>query len=211
MFDFSSLNKLRDDLNRAIVNNDLDLFSLLVNKQDTAADERLHNLNYLDKDGQTPLHRSCYHGNLEFTKLLVENGANQHIQNKDGWYPVHLASYHGHSEIAKYLLSQDNSATKLEVFESEPTNKKRTRDQFDPGISTHKKPKFEPEVEADQDEDEENSLDTSSESFDNDQTTADALTDILDNSIDPDIYLRGQLDLDYGLEALDGIDLEALE
>ena len=209
MFDFSSLSKLRNDLNRAIVNNDLDLFSRLVKASDDCK-ERLHNLNYLDTEGQTPLHRTCYHGNLAFIKLLVENGANQHIQNKDGWYPVHLASYYGHSEIVKYLLSEDNSATKLQVFESEPTNKKRTRDQFDPGIPTLKRPKVEPEPEPDVESSDDDSFDTSSESCDG-QSADDTSPDNLIDSIDPDIYLTDHQNEDYGLEALDSIDIVALE
>lgn len=121
MFDFTQLNRLRSQLSHAIVTNDLDLFSQLVGSSNESKDTpgRLHNLNYLDTDGQTPLHRTCHRGQLAFVKLLVENGANQHIQNKDGWYPVHLAGYYGHCDIVKYLLSEENFVDhpKIDVYE----------------------------------------------------------------------------------------------
>ena len=101
MLDLSSLVNSRNELNQAIEANNMKQLSELLLQGHL-------NLNYVDsRDGQTPLHKSCTHGHLSATKILVENGASRHIQNDQGWFPIHLASFHGHFEIVIYLLSLD--------------------------------------------------------------------------------------------------------
>ena len=54
-------------------------------------------------DGNTPLHRACFLGNLEkVQKMIVNHNLNE--ENKDGDTPLHFASYRGHLEIVKTLI-----------------------------------------------------------------------------------------------------------
>ena len=66
------------------------------------------NLNYIDTEGESPLHRGCLQGNLDIIKLLVEYGANQSIRNKFGWFPIHIASYYGHMDVFMFLIDENN-------------------------------------------------------------------------------------------------------
>lgn len=114
MYNFESLFKQRGELCEAIVNRDQkSLESLLV--------ETKMNLNYLDKDGQTPLHRACMIGSLDICRVLIKSGASQDIKNKDGWFPIHLASYYGHFDILVFLLNRNNfrSESIIDVYQDE--------------------------------------------------------------------------------------------
>lgn len=101
MIDFTRLAKLRDDLIEAIESRD-------VNKVRTVLARGFVNLNFVDKQGQTPLHRSCSTGSAEICKILVEHGASQSIRNSNGWYPIHIASYHGYTDVVKFFLDETN-------------------------------------------------------------------------------------------------------
>lgn len=118
MLELTRVYNLRDELNTAIQTNDLKKITALL-----AAKHRpgqYINLNYLDnKDGQTPLHKSCSSGNLQITKVLIENGASQHIQNHQGWFPLHLASFYGHYEIVMLLMKSTGEIKKETNLESE--------------------------------------------------------------------------------------------
>ncbi|RMZ95099.1 notch-regulated ankyrin repeat-containing -like [Brachionus plicatilis] len=113
MIDFTRVAKLRDDLNVAVESSDAKRLRQIL----TSA---YVNLNFVDKEGQTPLHRSCSRGNLEICKILVEYGASQGIRNSIGWYPIHLASYHGYTDIVKFLLDETNfkKESLINVYES---------------------------------------------------------------------------------------------
>lgn len=64
------------------------------------------------EDLKRPLHIACENGNLEITKLLLQNGAqvNALMEFNDGneaeknISPLHIACYHGHVRIVKLLL-----------------------------------------------------------------------------------------------------------
>ena len=100
MLDLSNLYATRAELYNAIKENNLAKLSkmLMANKQNYI------NLNFIDKDGQSPLHRSCIIGNLDMVKMLVKFGANYNLANRDGWYPIHIASYFGFAHIVMYLI-----------------------------------------------------------------------------------------------------------
>ena len=103
MIDLSNLFKLRQQLHDAITSKNIQILKRLLDNVNFI------NLNYVDKEGQTPLHRSCRLGNLKIVELLCEHGASQMIINRDGWFPIHLAAYYGHIHIVSYLLKQQQT------------------------------------------------------------------------------------------------------
>ena len=52
------------------------------------------------------LHTAAWHGNLEVTKYLIENGADMYISNKKGNLPMHVAISGGKVEIVKLLIEK---------------------------------------------------------------------------------------------------------
>jgi ankyrin repeat protein len=97
MIDFSSLYRIRDDLNDAIKTEDLTCLAKIMSKEN-------FNLNYIDKNGQSPLHMCCAVGNLDMIRILIDNGASINLINRDGFYPIHIASYYGFADIVGYLI-----------------------------------------------------------------------------------------------------------
>ena len=118
MIDFTDLYKMRANLKDAISNQDLDRIKNIFSVNDYV------NLNYLDKDGHTPLHRVCMFGNLEICKFLVDKGASQNIKNKEGWFPIHIASYFDQPDILAYLLDEKSfkSESIITVFNTDSHN-----------------------------------------------------------------------------------------
>lgn len=118
MLDFSNLMKQRAELTNAISTNNTDELAQILKSSNYI------NLNYVDAEGETPLHRSCARGNLEMVKLLVQHGANQSIKNKAGWFPIHLASFYGHMDIFLFLIDQNNfkHQPNLIVYHEESSN-----------------------------------------------------------------------------------------
>lgn len=111
MLDFTELYNIRSELHNAIKQNDVKKLTLLVSNNEP--NRRYVNLNYLDTvDGQSPLHKAARLGHAGIVKVLIENGASQHIQSKNGWFPLHLASFFGHMDIVMMLLSGSSESVK---------------------------------------------------------------------------------------------------
>ena len=134
MINFNKLKNMRAGLMAAIESNDFNyLNNLLANKCDSngapikskQSNEEFINLNFLSEEGSTPLHQVCMTGNLPIMKLLVLNGASQHIKNKDGWFPIHLATYTGNMEIIMFLLNADNFKSESCLLVVDKTEPKR--------------------------------------------------------------------------------------
>ncbi|KAN0141605.1 Ankyrin repeat-containing domain protein [Lactarius tabidus] len=49
-------------------------------------------VNARDKDGDTPLHFACFHGNFKTALVLLDHGAEVNAQNADGQTPLHRVS-----------------------------------------------------------------------------------------------------------------------
>jgi ankyrin repeat protein len=118
MIDFSNLTKKRNELTIAINNNSPNELEKIL---ETSS---YFNLNYVDQEGETPLHKSCLKGNLDLVKILVKHGANQSIKNKSGWFPIHIASFYGHIEILMFLIDENNfkHQNSIAVFDNENNN-----------------------------------------------------------------------------------------
>ena len=130
MIDFSKLLKKRAQLTDAIVERDLESVRFILGDLSTGS-KQLFNLNYTDRDGQSPLHRSCFIGDLSIVKLLINNGASQDIPNKDGWFPIHLASFNAHIDIVKYLIDESNLNSQIEPYVQYQTGRVRVMDNFE--------------------------------------------------------------------------------
>ncbi|CAG2198854.1 unnamed protein product [Mytilus edulis] len=52
-------------------------------------------INMLDIDFETPLHKSCRKGSVDVILTLLDNGADKRTTNKDGYIPVYLAKTEG--------------------------------------------------------------------------------------------------------------------
>jgi ankyrin repeat protein len=50
-------------------------------------------------------------GNVDFVRLLVEQGADVAVRADNGWTPLHLASFCGCVEVARFLIEQGADAT----------------------------------------------------------------------------------------------------
>lgn len=61
-------------------------------------------INITDTDNYTPLHRACYHNNVEVVKFLIENGADIHARTVEGWTPLHCTARWEAMESAAVLL-----------------------------------------------------------------------------------------------------------
>ena len=58
-------------------------------------------MNAENKVGQTPLHKSALHGQLEVARALIEKGADVNAKNKVGQTPLHYSADNGHLEVAR--------------------------------------------------------------------------------------------------------------
>ena len=72
--------------------------------------------------GDNALHCVCVWGDIEATKLLVENGINLHQKGELGFTPLRVAHDFGHPLIVEYLLAAGADPSALdapEVFDRE--------------------------------------------------------------------------------------------
>ena len=63
------------------------------------------NIDLLDKNGQTPLHRAAKKDNTNAIKELIRLGANVNLQDNRGQTPLHIAAIRGHPGAIKELIS----------------------------------------------------------------------------------------------------------
>lgn len=65
------------------------------------------NHDFIDKStGSTPLHLSCFSGNMELVSYIVECGASLNVQNVGGMTPLHIACDRQYNEIAIFLIKK---------------------------------------------------------------------------------------------------------
>ncbi len=177
MLDFSSLTKLRQELDEAVLSDDPCRLSKLISLNENG--NNFVNVNYICSDGQTLLHKACKAGNLSMCRVLVENGASQNIKNKQGWFPIHLASYHGHLDVVLFLLNDNNFKPDsiIAVYDEQPSfiyrNKYRSSNKLktfkhDAEISTYRDVSTSLDDSGDSDSSDEKSDESSSESSDED-------------------------------------------
>jgi ankyrin repeat protein len=63
-------------------------------------------LEAVDLDGQSPLHRAASRGRTEVASLLIKVGADVNRKGIFAEMPLHTASYWGHPEFVKLLIAR---------------------------------------------------------------------------------------------------------
>jgi hypothetical protein len=73
-------------------------------------------INFMDKDGVTPLmHAACYN-RVEVVKTLIERGADVNAVRADGFTPLLLAIFFGHLDVVRVLVENGADATATTRF-----------------------------------------------------------------------------------------------
>jgi ankyrin repeat protein len=67
-------------------------------------------VNAVDSNGWTALHRAADGGHDESVQLLLERGANVNAKTPDGQTPLHRASVKGHNDTVRILLTGNADA-----------------------------------------------------------------------------------------------------
>jgi len=73
-------------------------------------------LHALDSDGSTPLHCAAWKGHAEVAALLLERGADVHVENENdhwGGTPLHAAAHANNNAIVKLLLEHGADPAKV--------------------------------------------------------------------------------------------------
>lgn len=73
-----------------------------------------------DLDGNTPLVRVGFLGNLELANELLERGADVNAKNDIGYTALHFAAQEGHAAVAKLLLAKGAEVDALDVNGNTP-------------------------------------------------------------------------------------------
>lgn len=72
-------------------------------------------VNEQDDEGVTVLHKSCFSGQLEVVRLLVENGAELELRDDRGWTCLHYAAFGGHVDVVNFLVNSCIDVTSLSL------------------------------------------------------------------------------------------------
>lgn len=90
----------------------MDYLIVLQNNDKEALEKYLNNHDANEEiQGQSLLYWAVYLGNVEFTKILIERGADVNGKDKLGRTPLEITSYFGFLEIAELLLKHDAKIT----------------------------------------------------------------------------------------------------
>ena len=105
-------------------------FSAVVESEVRELDELLSSgsfdVNQVDENGETLLHKAALEGDVDCIRILFKHGAEVDIKNKNGWPPVHFALINGNLSAMVYLIecgTDMEEYTKLRVREYEKVQK----------------------------------------------------------------------------------------
>lgn len=77
-------------------------------------------LDALDRDASTPLHRAIGAGRMEVAELLLERGAHPGTRNREGQTPLHLAAGAGRGRTVERLLEAGADPSVKDALERTP-------------------------------------------------------------------------------------------
>ena len=69
---------------------------------------------FRNKDGETLLHWTASHGEVELTMALIAGGANVLASNIHGEIPLHCATHEGEEETARVLMQASDGSERIE-------------------------------------------------------------------------------------------------
>lgn len=72
-------------------------------------------INQIDEHGNSLLHHSCWSGNVEITKLLLESGIDINKTNEEGNSSLHWAAYKSFTEIVKLLIALKGDSININI------------------------------------------------------------------------------------------------
>ena len=64
-------------------------------------------VNAVDEEGTTFLHRACLHRRANIIQLLIQRGANVNAASPYGLTPLHSVCFKGYTDIAQFLIKND--------------------------------------------------------------------------------------------------------
>lgn len=67
--------------------------------------QRGANVNYANKDRETPMHAAAARGHLQVIQYLLSRRANMNPRTVQNWIPLHHAVRFGHAHVVNYLLA----------------------------------------------------------------------------------------------------------
>lgn len=73
-----------------------------------------------DCSGWAPLHWACREGVSECANLLLQHGADKHVQSNLYWTPLHEAAREGHAECVRILLEAKACPDALDTTMTSP-------------------------------------------------------------------------------------------
>lgn len=98
---------------RAIENSNTFVFNFLISQK--------VDVNLSDNQYETPLHKSCLMGSIEFVKVLIENGANVNAINYEGKTPMHhVCDEKNCDAITRLLLDNGADMHALDIYGRSP-------------------------------------------------------------------------------------------
>ena len=79
--------------------------------------DRRANINAVDNNKWTPLHRASRNGHHQCVELLLDRGANINAGTTFNYTPLHLASIYGHHQCIELLIDRGADISIKEVRE----------------------------------------------------------------------------------------------
>lgn len=73
-------------------------------------------INAVNKNGETPLHRACLQDNMPIVRLLLWWGADRNALDKDGLTPLCKAAESNNVEVMNFLLQVGGTATSFQLY-----------------------------------------------------------------------------------------------
>lgn len=122
----NNLEIVEDQIFEAIGNKDLKKVEQIVRENSKV------NLNFVDKDELSPLQHACHIGDVEFTRFLLDNGADvNYTDRKDRYTPLMFAAISSKEDVVKLLLERGVDTTA-------ENSVKRTASQMAAFVGLHK-------------------------------------------------------------------------
>jgi hypothetical protein len=81
--------------------------------EDESSKPSCANVNAVDRDAQTALHRASYRGNEGIVRALLAANADPNIADRCDWTPLITASYCGHSAVMSLLIESGEDGVGL--------------------------------------------------------------------------------------------------